>query len=916
MSDFYIGFQDWLDEMAAVDQPDSDWGYSHSGEWRGKPTRNMWTKRGQKGVPAFTTGAELYDPHRPHPDYEKAAYVMNKPEPKPQDDPVPITATPTAKTPTPKPQPSGGVGEWILATANTDEILPDHNGDDHKIKKGQHVVLKNNNNEKKTWTYATVWKGKLQWHNAHIHAADLKNKFASVKGQDGKPVRGEKASVLAASTYAKEDQDFVPTDEQQDIADTFKNGNDHMMISARAGTGKTTTLKELAKKYSGNQKWLYLVFNKKNQTEAEAAFPRKVQVRTSNAFGGDVIKANKKVIPTNQKRMITVGGTGSEPRLETMQAWNNSYDEMLKNDLHMGGSSKAKYWDLGEKAQKYSNRIKKAFNKLVRDVVSKAKSYGTSPKEKRNDEYDIETILQQHLFDTNLQKIKDAIADDEEDKEEVNSDLSAFYGVDDFLSHDFEDRVGQAAEWMLSASAPGQHSEKFKQPSYTGEELREMFGDKAPNKSRLGDKQRLPSWRTDVKRLFKNSGKEETQHSTKDFRDFGDDVWYLSQHADELKWPKYDVVLVDEVQDFNRGQRIMLKHLMQSGARIIAVGDEKQGIYRFNGADHESFGDVGKMLKDGSKNPENVEKTLTKNWRSKPGIIDHSNKQSIVSDLQAGIPHDEHDEAHISDREHKMDETINRLKTENDSLGELKKDTAFISRNNAPLIKAAMQLMKSGIPFQVQGINLAKDTKDMILDISEHGNLEKDDSVEQFAESLKKFETYKREEIESAGKKGKNVGVYLKELQDNTEAIQAAVDLYIENGGGTVKDFGGFIDKRLGGGDEGITLTTAHKAKGLEFERVYDIAPSLYGANAKIQQAAELSQAADEHLESFQRSHDLESLSDEEEADLAKLEKKARNFRIRYEGDASQEDHAHYVTGTRPMHEFHIVDDTEDEEEN
>jgi len=227
-----------------------------------------------------------------------------------------------------------------------------------------------------------------------------------------------------------------------------------------------------------------------------------------------------------------------------------------------------------------------------------------------------------------------------------------------------------------------------------------------------------------------------------------------------------------------------------------------------------------------------------------------------------------------------------------------------------------MQLMKSGIPFKVEGKDLARETKGMVSDIADHGQLEKDNSVHDFAESLAKYEAYKREEIENAGKKGRNVGTFLKELQDNIEAIQAAVELYIEsNESGNLKDFKDFIDLRLGGGTEGITLTTAHKAKGLEFERVYDIAPSLYGANSLIQQAGELSQMADERLEAFRNSHDLENLSEEEEEGLKKLEKKAKNFRIRYEGDASQERHAHYVTGTRAKHEFHVVNDSKEEDE-
>lgn len=69
-------FKDWLDlkEMAERPQPGGDWGYSHSGTYKGYPTKNQWIKKGQSAVPAFTTDDELFDPHRPHSEYEKAAW--------------------------------------------------------------------------------------------------------------------------------------------------------------------------------------------------------------------------------------------------------------------------------------------------------------------------------------------------------------------------------------------------------------------------------------------------------------------------------------------------------------------------------------------------------------------------------------------------------------------------------------------------------------------------------------------------------------------------------------------------------------------------------------------------------------------------------------------------------------------------
>lgn len=77
-----------------------------------------------------------------------------------------------------------------------------------------------------------------------------------------------------------------PTDEQQAILDAKGRV---LLINARAGTGKTTTLRMIASAHP-DQKILYLVFNRKAREEAGAKFPKNVEVRTvhSLAFSRNV----------------------------------------------------------------------------------------------------------------------------------------------------------------------------------------------------------------------------------------------------------------------------------------------------------------------------------------------------------------------------------------------------------------------------------------------------------------------------------------------------------------------------------------------------------------------------------------------------------------------------------------------------
>ena len=77
-----------------------------------------------------------------------------------------------------------------------------------------------------------------------------------------------------------------PTEEQQAILDSTGRV---LLINARAGTGKTTTLQMIASANS-DLKILYLVYNRKAKDEADGKFPNNVEIRTvhSLAFSGNV----------------------------------------------------------------------------------------------------------------------------------------------------------------------------------------------------------------------------------------------------------------------------------------------------------------------------------------------------------------------------------------------------------------------------------------------------------------------------------------------------------------------------------------------------------------------------------------------------------------------------------------------------
>ncbi len=90
-------------------------------------------------------------------------------------------------------------------------------------------------------------------------------------------------------------------------------------------------------------------------------------------------------------------------------------------------------------------------------------------------------------------------------------------------------------------------------------------------------------------------------------------------HVREALQKRFDLVLVDEFQDTNPLQAgILWRVARPGGTNLCVVGDPKQSIYRFRDADVSVFEELCSQL------PQRI--SLTWNFRSRPGIIDFSNR--------------------------------------------------------------------------------------------------------------------------------------------------------------------------------------------------------------------------------------------------------------------------------------------------
>lgn len=118
--------------------------------------------------------------------------------------------------------------------------------------------------------------------------------------------------------------------------------------------------------------------------------------------------------------------------------------------------------------------------------------------------------------------------------------------------------------------------------------------------------------------------------------DFSDMILYVLEELSRNKdlkadvQEKYQYILVDEHQDTNEGQNTIIELLtdaphLEGKPNIFTVGDEKQSIYRFQGASAETFSRFRNLYK------EIHSVTLSENYRSTQDILNGAHSLVIKS---------------------------------------------------------------------------------------------------------------------------------------------------------------------------------------------------------------------------------------------------------------------------------------------
>lgn len=241
-----------------------------------------------------------------------------------------------------------------------------------------------------------------------------------------------------------------------------------------------------------------------------------------------------------------------------------------------------------------------------------------------------------------------------------------------------------------------------------------------------------------------------------------------------------DFVLIDEAQDISGIQRRMLSKMLRNGGQLIAVGDPQQAIYGFRGADSDSMIAISRLFRQQQMN-------LTYSFRCSKAVVREA--QSIVPDIK--YPDDAREGSVIELREWQLDS--------------IEHDAVILCRNTKPLVDIAFRLIRRRVSCYILGRDIGAGLN-RLIDLMR---------VKDLPALGVKLEAWKRLQVERCRRLGNDAKA--EAIIDKVETINIIADSIT----GDVAELKKQIKVMFSEPRSGVCLSTIHKYKGLEANKIY-----------------------------------------------------------------------------------------------
>ena len=280
--------------------------------------------------------------------------------------------------------------------------------------------------------------------------------------------------------------------------------------------------------------------------------------------------------------------------------------------------------------------------------------------------------------------------------------------------------------------------------------------------------------------------------------DFTDMIWLPNVLFCKPIGMKYDWIMLDEVQDLSVCQREIILKCRKINTRMILVGDKKQCIFSFSSADPQSF----EKLKD---IPNTITLPLSRSYRCAENIVNFAKK--LVPSIE---PNDDGRHGEIK---------------YNTQIDDIQDGDMVLCRNNAPLMQVYVDLIKQGKKCFIRGKDIGLNMKNAVkttgmdtlnVKLDKDGVFVRlyDELFDAINDIMGKYNVTYADAVETSFV-ARKLDI-IKALETLSNNINTSKELIHK-----ISDI--FSDKKKGG----ISLSTIHKAKGLEANNVYIVCNSL-----------------------------------------------------------------------------------------
>ena len=279
----------------------------------------------------------------------------------------------------------------------------------------------------------------------------------------------------------------------------------------------------------------------------------------------------------------------------------------------------------------------------------------------------------------------------------------------------------------------------------------------------------------------------------------------------------YDWILVDEAQDLEKEEKVLIERCVKKNTRMLFFGEKNQSIYSFKGTDSQSFTEFSKI-------PNTIKLPLSITYRCSKAVVRFLNR--FNPNIKAS---------------NDANEGSVKWRCE---LSEVKDGDMILCRVNAPLMEVYSKLSAKGVTAYIKGkdignnlISLIEGTKETELNKTLKAKGVFSYLYNQLFDLIDDVMRRNRISFEMALE-----NMEVSQLYDKILALEAIVGDLTTTQGLINRLNSLFSDEKK----SGVSLSTVHKAKGLEAENVYICCPSLLPSkSAKLPWEIE----EEEHLE-------------------------------------------------------------------